>query len=62
MRLVGHSGADAGYRADVIRFPEASLAVDVLCNAGNSGPGALSRKVADILLEKQLKPVVAASN
>ena len=62
MRLVGHSGADAGYRADVIRFPEAGLAVDVLCNAGNSGPGALSRKVADILLEQQLKPVVAASN
>ena len=61
MRLVGHSGADAGYRADVIRFPEAGLAVDVLCNAGNSGPGGLSRRVADILLEKQLKPVVAAS-
>ncbi|HKP30055.1 MAG TPA: serine hydrolase domain-containing protein [Gemmatimonadales bacterium] len=59
MRLVGHSGADAGYRADVIRFPDAGLAVDVLCNAGNSGPGGLSRKVADILLEKQLKPVVA---
>ena len=62
LRLVGHSGADAGYRADVIRFPDAGLAVDVLCNVGNAGPGGLSRKVADILLEKQLKPVVAASN
>ncbi len=54
MRAVGHGGADAGYRSDVIRFPDAGLAIDVLCNASNSGPGGLARKVADILLEKQL--------
>ena len=59
MRAVGHGGADAGYRSDVIRFPDAGLAVDVLCNAANSGPNNLSRKVADILLEKQLKPAPA---
>lgn len=59
MRAVGHGGADAGYRSDVIRFPDAGLAIDVLCNASNSGPGALSRKVADVLLEKQLTPVPA---
>ena len=56
---VGHGGADAGYRSDVIRFPQAGLAIDVLCNAANSGPNDLSRKVADILLEKQLKPAPA---
>ena len=59
MRAVGHGGADAGYRSDVIRFPDAGLAVDVLCNAANSGPNDLSRKVVDILLEKQLKPAPA---
>lgn len=59
MRAVGHGGADAGYRSDVIRFPDAGLAIDVLCNASNSGPGALSRKVADLLLEKQLTPAPA---
>jgi CubicO group peptidase (beta-lactamase class C family) len=59
MRAVGHGGADAGYRSDVIRFPDAGLAIDVLCNAANSGPNNLSRKVADILLEKQLKPAPA---
>jgi CubicO group peptidase (beta-lactamase class C family) len=59
MRAVGHGGADAGYRADVIRFPDAGLAVDVLCNAATSGPNNLSRKVVDILLEKQLKPAPA---
>jgi hypothetical protein len=54
MRAVGHGGADAGYRADVIRFPDAGLAIDVLCNASNAGPNVLSRRVADVLLEKQL--------
>jgi hypothetical protein len=57
LRMVGHGGADAGYRADVIRFPDAGVAIDVLCNAANSGPGGLSRKVADVILGKQLTPV-----
>jgi CubicO group peptidase (beta-lactamase class C family) len=56
MRAVGHGGADAGYRSDVIRFPDANLALAVLCNAANSGPNELSRRVADILLEKRLAP------
>ena len=56
MKAVGHGGADAGYRSDVIRFPEAGLAIDVLCNAANSGPNNLSRRVADVLLEKRLSP------
>ena len=60
MRAIGHGGADAGYRSDVIRFPDAGLAIDVLCNAANAGPNNLSRRVADILLEKQLKPAPAA--
>ena len=57
MKAVGHGGADAGYRSDVIRFPDAGLAIDVLCNAANSGPNNLSRRVADVLLEKQLAAV-----
>jgi CubicO group peptidase (beta-lactamase class C family) len=59
VRGVGHGGADAGYRADVVRFPDTGLAIAVLCNASNSGPGGLSRKVADVLLEKQLTPAPA---
>lgn len=49
-RLIGHGGADAGYRAQVDRYPDRGIAVAVLCNASNSGPGALARRVADVLL------------
>jgi len=59
VRAVGHGGADAGYRADVVRFPDQGLAIAVTCNASNAGPGGLSRKVADVLLEKQLTPAPA---
>src|SRR5271170_5968799 len=31
---VGHGGADAGYRADFLRFPEQHFAVACLCNEG----------------------------
>src|SRR5690242_15048838 len=50
VREIGHSGADAGYRADVERYPDQQLAVAALCNASNSNPGALTRQVADLYL------------
>jgi CubicO group peptidase (beta-lactamase class C family) len=58
---VGHGGADAGYRADVVRFPEHGLAVAVLCNGSPTGPGNLSRKVADVLLGDRLASVPATA-
>jgi CubicO group peptidase (beta-lactamase class C family) len=59
LKAVGHGGADAGYRSDVIRFPDTGLAIAVMCNAANAGPNNLSRRVADVLLEKQLAPAPA---
>ena len=47
---VGHSGADAGYRSDVVRFPEHDLAISVFCNLSTMQPVVLSRQVADIVL------------
>ncbi len=54
---VDHAGADAGYRADLIRFPEQKFSVACLCCLGNIEPGSLTRKVADIYLADQLEPV-----
>lgn len=54
--LVGHGGADAGYRAYVGRFPGHGLAVAVLCNAAPANPAALARGVADVFLGDRLAP------
>lgn len=56
VREVGHGGADAGYRADVERYPDQQLAVAALCNASNSNPGTLTRQVADLFLGRALAP------
>jgi hypothetical protein len=55
-RLVGHSGADAGYRTYLGRFVDHGLAVVVLCNAAPANPVALARSVADVYLGDKLAP------
>jgi hypothetical protein len=55
---VGHGGADAGYRADLTRFPAQHFAVACLCNQAETNPGALTHKVADIYLAGQFKESV----
>ncbi|MFN0180876.1 MAG: serine hydrolase domain-containing protein [Gemmatimonadales bacterium] len=59
----GHGGADAGYRADVVRFPDHGLAVAALCNFAQAIPSQYTRAVADILVGDRLapKPAVAAA-
>jgi len=52
---IDHSGADAGYRADLLRFPEQHFSVACLCNKGEIHPGELTQKVADIYLAEQFK-------
>ncbi len=54
----GHGGADAGYRADVVRFPAHHLEVAVACNFAEAAPNTYSRAVADIVLEGKLEPRV----
>ena len=53
-RLIGHGGADAGYRTYVARAPEHGLGVVVLCNAASANPGALTRGVIDVLVGSKL--------
>ena len=62
---VGHDGASAGYRSQVVRFPEHDLAIAVFCNLSTMQPGLLTRKVAEIVLGpgvfEPLPPAVAMS-
>jgi CubicO group peptidase (beta-lactamase class C family) len=60
VKAFGHGGADAGYRADVVRFPAQHLAIAVNCNFAEATPNAYSRAVAAILLGDQLTPMPAA--
>jgi CubicO group peptidase (beta-lactamase class C family) len=50
LRTVGHGGADAGYRSEMIRFPEQHFSVIILGNFALLSPSMLAKKVADICL------------
>ena len=60
LRAVSHGGAWAGFRSELLRFPEAGIASAALCNAGSSQPWSLLRAVADIVLEARLQGVPLA--
>ena len=57
--FVEHSGGDAGYRSDLIRFPGQHVSVAVLCNQPLNATG-LARQVADVYLAKDEKAEAAA--
>jgi len=54
--IVEHSGAIAGYRSVLLRFPEQRFSVVILANVSSFKPAALARKVADLYLPKELQP------
>lgn len=56
LTAIGHGGADAGYRAQVERYPERGLAIAVACNASTAGPNVLLRNVADALIGASAPP------
>ncbi|WP_338876281.1 serine hydrolase domain-containing protein [Spirosoma sp. SC4-14] len=53
-RTEGHSGADAGYRCNMIRFPDQHFSVIVLANLANISVRSLTDKVVDIFLKDSL--------
>ena len=48
---MGHDGADAGYRSNIIRFPDEHFSVVILANLASINPSSLSYKVADLFLK-----------
>lgn len=61
LRRVRHGGSWAGYRADLVRFPETKTSVACLCNLGTANPIALADRVAAIVLNGRLGPAVVAA-
>ena len=50
LRTVSHGGSWAGYRAELLRFPDQHLSVACLCNLARINPSLLARRVAEIYL------------
>jgi CubicO group peptidase (beta-lactamase class C family) len=61
LKIVEHAGADAGYRADMIRFPDQHFSVVALCNLASINPEGLVRQIADIYLAPMLGPAEASA-
>lgn len=59
LRRVRHGGAWAGYRAELLRFPEAKTSVACLCNLGTTNPSAFADAVADIILKDRFAPLAS---
>jgi len=55
LSTVGHSGSDAGYRADYFRVPDADLSFVTLCNTP-ANAGELNRRVAAVFLGDRMGP------
>lgn len=55
LKAISHGGSWAGYRAEMIRFPEEKFTVICLCNLASTNPTQLAHKVADIYLADRLK-------
>lgn len=55
LEIVEHTGGDAGYRSNFLRFPRHGLSVAVLSNLSSIDPPALSRRIADVCLRPELE-------
>tara|TARA_R110002074_G_scaffold394296_1_gene581599 strand:+ start:124 stop:1794 length:1671 start_codon:yes stop_codon:yes gene_type:complete len=53
LKTVSHGGALAGYRAQLMRFPEENFSVIILANRGDANPTRKSFQIADILLKNK---------
>ncbi len=51
LKTVSHGGALAGYRAELLRFPEQQFSVILLANRDDANPTGKCYRVADLLLE-----------
>lgn len=62
LRTVDHGGADAGFRSQLLRFPDQHFSVAVLGNGADVNAQALAQRIADIYLADQMQPRSAAGS
>jgi len=57
--IVSHAGADVGFRAELLRFPDQHFSVVVLSNLFDVSATRLAQQVADLYLADEFPPEVA---
>jgi hypothetical protein len=60
LKIEENTGGDAGYIADITRFPDQHLSVATLCNLGGIDPVDLAIKIGDICLDGKVSAVIEA--
>lgn len=55
VRQIGHSGATAGYRGYLARYPDHGLAVAVMCNVTSGNASRLAHGIVDLYLGDELE-------
>lgn len=53
LKTVSHGGALAGYRAQLMRFPDQNFSVIILANRNDASPTSKTHQVADIFLKEK---------
>lgn len=61
LQVVKHGGAWAGYRAEIMRFPQKQFSVICLANLSSQNPTAFCEQIADIYLAPFLKETPKAN-
>ncbi len=56
LKTISHGGSWAGFRAELLRFPEQHFSVICLCNVSSANPTRLARRVADVFLGSRMQP------
>jgi len=56
LRTISHGGSDAGYRSNVVWFPDQGIGIAVLSNLATFNAGGISNQVAAVYLGNQMTP------
>jgi CubicO group peptidase (beta-lactamase class C family) len=53
LRTFSHSGSTAGYRANLVHYPDKSTTIGIICNTSNGDPGGKIARVGQLLFPQQ---------
>jgi CubicO group peptidase (beta-lactamase class C family) len=62
LRRVHHGGALAGFRSEIMRFPDQHFSALVMCNLAQVNPQALAERIAEVYLADKLAPAAVAAS